>query len=45
MNDRVHLKVQLSGAEKPAVGGAKYGWEQQFLPALERTLDEQETAS
>ena len=34
----VHVRVELTGPEKPAVGGAKYGWDQQFLPALERTL-------
>jgi uncharacterized protein YndB with AHSA1/START domain len=39
LDDGVHLKVQLSGAEKPAVGGARYGWEQQFLPALEQVLE------
>jgi uncharacterized protein YndB with AHSA1/START domain len=40
VDEGVHLKVELSGPEKPAVGGAKYGWEQLYLPALERVLEQ-----
>ena len=37
-SEGVHLRVELSGPEKPAVGGAKCGWDQQFLPALDQLL-------